>query len=402
MFEEIPYRRPLVVGAGGGNDIVSATLILADLARAGRKPDLAGICSPGAWHLYEGKEKQPVEEQPVNVVSESAKRYRPSRIAQPLSFIDANVPGLLKKEGIDAKVYNLSCRYGSSRLIMGLQRLVRESDYDGIIAVDVGGDILSRGPPDPTILSPLMDFSTLYVLSQLETPSTLVEFGLQTDGELRPKNCEDILAELGTSGILKSTLKINPSDPAVEIYKRVYEGIANIRHGHTAAMTFETLNAKDDIHTNYRARVRILNKEWTHEFPIVLEAKYFGKAFIFDPKELAQRRVLAIPYSTPLELFIKTKNVVDTKTEMDLLYAWDNDVCIWLGLLCPQIEGSQREEILSYGIDNLDGYADVALLWKKDARVIPAEFKVKDNGKLVVAGRSKDDATKVANTLETP
>jgi hypothetical protein len=38
-----------------------------------------------------------------------------------------------------------------------------------------------------------MDFTTLYSISKTSVPSVLVEFGLQTDGELRPKGCEEIL-----------------------------------------------------------------------------------------------------------------------------------------------------------------------------------------------------------------
>ncbi|MDP3026910.1 MAG: DUF1152 domain-containing protein [Nanoarchaeota archaeon] len=369
-FEKIPYKKPLVIGMGGGNDIVSATLVLSDLINSGKKPDLAGICSPGAWHVYDRK-----EEKPVNILTSQTKRYRPSKNPVDLSFIDAKLPEFLKEQDISSKVYNLSLRYGTSSLISGLQELIKEREYDGLIAVDIGGDVLARGPKDPTILSPLMDFTIMYVLSQIETPSTLVVFGLQTDGELRPKGCEEILQELKNSGLLKDTVTIKDSDKAIKTFEKVYRKIENIRHGHTAEMTFKTLKATADIHADYKRTIRILDRKWHQDFPITLEAKYFGKAFVIDLKGLAKTRELAFSYKTPLELYIKTKKIVDTKTEMDMMYEWANETCLWLGLLCPQIQDSERKEILKYGIDNIDVHADVALLWKKDDINIEGMFK---------------------------
>lgn len=264
-FEKITYKKPLVIGMGGGNDIVSATLVLSDLINLGRKADLAGICSPGAWHFYDGK-----EEKSVNIATSQTKRYRPSKNPVELSFIDAKIPQLLKEQGIDSKVFNLSLRYGTSMLISGLRELIEKQKYDGIIGADVGGDVLARGPKDPTILSPLMDFTTMYVLSQIETPSTLVVFGLQTDGELRPRGCKEILQELKASRLLKDSLTIKSSDKAIKTFEKVYRGIENIRHGHTAHMTFETLKATKDIHAEYRRTIRILDKKWYQKFPITL------------------------------------------------------------------------------------------------------------------------------------
>lgn len=393
-FEKIPYKRPLVIGMGGGNDIVSSTLILSDLINAGKNPDLAGMCSPAAWHFYDGE-----KEKSVNIVTEKTRRYRPSKNPVNLSFIDPKVPKLLEERGIKATVYNLSLRYGTSALIKGLQKLIEKQKYDGIIAVDIGGDVFARGSPDPTIVSPLMDFTALYVISQLKIPSTLIEFGFQTDGELRPKGCEEIMNELQTSGLLKDTLTIKSSDKPVEIFRKIYSGIEHIRHGHTAHMTLETLNSKEDIHTKYKRRTRILNKRWYHEFPITLEAKYFGKAFIIDLKGLEKSRKLAFPYETPLELYIKTKKIVDTGTEMDMLYAWTNNTCLWLGLLYPYIKGNERKEILNYGLDKLNTHADAALLWKKDIDVINNSIKTSLDD-FVLTGESAEKVLRVADEIK--
>lgn len=395
LINQIPYKRPLVIGTGGGNDIVSATLIVAALRAVNQEADLAGMCSPGAWHTYDGK-----EEAPVNVVVSDAKRFLPSKNPVYLSFIDGFLPQLLQSNGLNVRVFNLSCRYGTSKLIGALERLIVEEGYDGIVAVDVGGDILARGPQDPTILSPLMDFSLLYVISKLQTPSMLVQLGLQTDGELRPQSCKEILEELEKDGMVKSVHQLDQRDPAVGIFEKIYRGIEHIRHGHTAHMTLQTLREASDINTEYFLEVRVLDKAWRHWFPVKLEAKYFGQMFVLDPKELAATRPLAFSYSTPLELYIRSKMIVDTKNEMDMLYARVGDACVWLGLLCPQIHGELRSEIIKYGIDRLESHADVALLWEKDASVIPEGWSRQRAGPFVVSAASSAHVSTVASCVE--
>jgi hypothetical protein len=46
MIDKIQYKKPLVIGTGGGNDIVSACLIVANLKDKGIDADVAGLCSP--------------------------------------------------------------------------------------------------------------------------------------------------------------------------------------------------------------------------------------------------------------------------------------------------------------------------------------------------------------------
>jgi hypothetical protein len=394
MIENIEYQHPLIIGTGGGNDIVSASLVLADLRKKGIKGDIAGICSPATFHNYNGN-----PENPVNLVSKNTSRYIPSKNRTRLSFIDAELPELLEKEDISCNVYNLSCRFGTSRLIDNLEELIAREKYDGIIAVDVGGDILARGKEDPTILSPLMDFTTLYAVSQLKIPSVLVEFGLQTDGELRPKGCQEILLELQNKKIIQYETKISLQDSAVQKFKSIFEIIKKTRAGHTGVMTLKTLEETEDIHTNYRFTNRVLDKKVIYEFPIVLEAKYFGKAFILDLKKIAEARELAFPYKNALELLIKTKQIVNTKTEMDLLYYQHFDNCIWLGLESPQISGTERQELLNYGLDNLQGHADTALLWKNEKNLRVKKFN-REAQNFLITGDDEMKVNRLADYLQ--
>jgi hypothetical protein len=365
MLEKINFQRPLVIGTGGGNDIVSACLIVSEFRNKGINADVAGLCSPGADHFYNGSSFE--NEDYVNLVTSSAKRFIASKNPKQISFLDAELPRLLNQEGIQARVYNLSGKYGTSNLIAGLTDLISEQGYDGVVAVDVGGDILARARKDTTILSPLMDFTTLYCLSQLNIPSVLVEFGLQTDGELRPQGCSEIFAELRTNNNLIDESRINLSDKPVQTFRGIYEHIEKIRRGHTAVMTLKTLESSEDLHEEYKIKVRVLDKKSTHSFPITLESKYFGKVFTIDLKNLARTRELAFPFENSLELFLRTKLIMDTKTEMDLLYNHNSGVNLWLAMTGPQITGEQRVDLLNHGLTNLEKHADAALLWKSDA-----------------------------------
>lgn len=362
MLDKISFKKPLVIGTGGGNDIVSASLIIAELQNKNIFGDLAGVCSPGAIHFYNG---QP--ERSVNEVSADAQRFLESKQRKQLSFIDGYVPSALKNNGINAGVYNLSGRFGTEALIEGLEKLIVERGYDGVIAVDVGGDILARGKKDPTILSPLMDFTTLYAVSKLSVPSVLVEFGLQTDGELRPEGCNEIFSQLAKDGFLLAEEKFRKQDPAFRKVEAIYNQIKEIRHGHTMVMTNQTLEAERDIQTEYRFHVQVLDKKVTHWFPLTLEAKYFGKVFTIDLKPLVETRPHAFSYRNNLELYLKTKLVANTKTEMDLLYFHDDRQIVWLGMGCPQITGDERRNLINYGLENLSLHADSAILWKEDA-----------------------------------
>ncbi len=393
MLEHIEYKNPLIIGTGGGNDIVSASFILAEFIAQGKSGAIAGMCSPGAWHLYCGK-----KEAPINIVSSNTFRFTDSKTPVELSFIDGFIPALLQKQGVNVPIYNLSARHGTDILIDELNSFVKKNGYDGVIALDVGGDILARGKKDPTILSPLMDFAALYVVSKLDVPSTLVEFGLQTDGELRPKGCEEIFDELCSSGVLRQTENVSQTK-SLDFFKTLYSSVKKVRHGHTAHMTFQTLDAKEDIHTEYRFHLQIGNKKWKHSFPIVLESKYFGKVFTINVKELAKTRELAFPFKNSLDQYIKTKQIVDSKTELDLLYVRDEDICLWLGMLCPQIEGELRREILQFGLKQNESY-DCALLWAKDHKIVSVGLNAKTVSDFTVIGSNCNKVDKIAKTIE--
>jgi hypothetical protein len=175
------HKKALVLGTGGGNDIVSALIVALDLQKHGLEVGLAGVNSPAAIHTYGGE-----LEQPVNRIVPNTRRYIPAKISREISYVDAHLPELLEKHDmqIDA-LYDLSVRFGTEKLTEGMRALIAQEQYDLLVAVDVGGDILARGAQDAEILSPQMDLTSLHLLEKVGIPSVLIEMGYGTDGELR-------------------------------------------------------------------------------------------------------------------------------------------------------------------------------------------------------------------------
>jgi hypothetical protein len=370
-------KKALVIGTGGGNDIASALIPAQHLQKKGIQTDIAGILSPAAVHRFDGR-----IEDVVNRIAGPIERYIPSPTPVSISFLDEALTIYTKSAGIPIPhFYDLSTRFGTARLVEGVNDLIEQRGYSFVVAVDVGGDILGRGKQDPTLLSPMMDFTSLYLLTQLKAPTLLVEFGLGTDGELRPAGMAEILQELADEKLLFHESRLTAQDEEIGRFRKVFEKVKDIRAGHTAVMTLRTLDEDpaQDIVSEYYFRSQIGKQKWHTPFEVVLPRQYAGKSYLIDGVALAhRRRETAFAYANPLEQYVRLKTICPSwKTELDLFYLWDGDD--WttpqqqgqsLFLLAPStsIPEGQRREMLQYGM--LHSGADMLLLWTKDAKEI--------------------------------
>ncbi|MBU2637955.1 MAG: DUF1152 domain-containing protein [Nanoarchaeota archaeon] len=383
MFKSKPgdYKKAFVFGTGGGNDITSAVLAAMYLQRHGIQTDIGGMLSPAAMHTF-----NEMPEQAVNRIEKDIKRRIPSKKSVAISFFDSRLPGFVADEGIEiGNFYELSIRFGTATLTDAVNRLIEENSYDLVVGVDMGGDILARGKKDPTLLSPALDFTSLYLLRRVNADALLVEFGLGTDGELRPGGIDEIIAELCDKRLILEGSDIKKSDPEVVKFRRLFDKVKKIRAGHATAMTLQTLDTKTpkkDITTIYRFLSRIGKRKWETFFPIILPHKYFGKAFTIDSRELAkQRRRTAFAYDNPLEQYVRLKEVPNWKTELDLGYIWSGDnwttptekgSCMMLLAPSKAIHTDTRQQILEEGCRRMvKGSCDLALVLKEDLRHLP-------------------------------
>lgn len=382
MFKHKPgdYKKAFVFGTGGGNDITSAVLAAMYLQRHGVQTDIGGLLSPAAMHTFNGN-----PEQPVNRLDGTVSRRIPSKNPVPISFFDSSLPKFVADEGIEIEnFYELSIRFGTDSLSYAVNRLIEAKNYDLVVGVDMGGDILARGEKDSTVLSPALDFTSLYLLNAVNADALLVEFGLGTDGELRPKGMDEIINEMRSGRMILEESEISNKDNEVTKFRRVFERVRKIRAGHATAMTLATLDTKTpdrDIQTIYRFISKVGKKRWETYMPIVLPHKYFGKAFLIDGRGIAEERRTCFPYANSLEQYVRLKQVPSWKTELDLGYIWSGEnwttpvekgKCMMLLAPSKRIDREQRMQMVNEGCRVMEtGGCDLLLVLKEDLRMLP-------------------------------
>jgi len=194
-------RRPLVLGIGGGGDVVGA-LATAEACRLyhGARPVLGGV----SW------ERRPIDPQPGPRSEGEIERARPlgeavlavgpeTRVRESgVRFAEARMAGYLGEETVLVDVTR-----GPAAIARGLGAAVAALGADLVALVDVGGDVLGHGD-ETGLASPLCDAVMLAAGSLLEeargVPLLGGIFGIGCDGELTPPEVIDRLAEVAAAG----------------------------------------------------------------------------------------------------------------------------------------------------------------------------------------------------------
>ena len=193
-------RRPLVIGMGGGGDIVGA-LATAEAARIydGAEPVMGGL----AW------ERRPIDPVPG------------PRLAAEIVEAEQLAPGVLRAgprtrvkernvyfaESLMAEFLNeptvlIDIGDGPAVVAAGLARAMSMLDRDLVVFIDVGGDVLANGD-EPGLRSPLCDAVMLAVAARLGrtgVPVLCGVFGVGCDAELTPAEVLARLAEVAAAG----------------------------------------------------------------------------------------------------------------------------------------------------------------------------------------------------------
>jgi hypothetical protein len=188
-------RRPLVIGMGGGGDVVGA-LATAEGARLydNAEPVLGGL----TW------ERRPFDPVPgPRTVSEieGAEELAPGIL---LAGADTRVRGrdVVFAESRMAQFLNqptvlIDPDAGPAAVADGLAEAIAALKCDLLVLVDVGGDVIANGD-EPGLRSPLCDAVMLAAGGRLSTsgqPVLLGVFGIGCDAELTP---DEVLARLAT------------------------------------------------------------------------------------------------------------------------------------------------------------------------------------------------------------
>jgi hypothetical protein len=190
-------RRPLVLGIGGGGDVVGA-LATAEACRAhGAEPVLGGV----TW------ERRPIDPTPgprAEPEIEGARRLAPGVLAATgatrvresgVVFAESRMAELLGEETVLVDV-----TLGPAAIAAGIAAAAAELGADLVVFLDVGGDALAHGD-EPGLASPLCDALMLAAAARLEEPPVLgAIFGVGCDGELTVAEVLDRLAEVAAAG----------------------------------------------------------------------------------------------------------------------------------------------------------------------------------------------------------
>ncbi len=182
MLREVFSRNSyLVLGIGGGGDIVSATVLAMALKRNGYRVAIGGISwerfvidpVPGPVRLDEIR--NPVEEG-ENYVLVSGESYA-MRNGRKIRFQAARVASVI---GEPVAVFDLYRGVNGYR--KGIEEFMNKHGFDGVIGLDVGGDVLATGFEED-LWSPLADAAGLAVLKTFKG-SVLAIHSPGADGEL--------------------------------------------------------------------------------------------------------------------------------------------------------------------------------------------------------------------------
>jgi len=203
-------RRPLVLGIGGGGDVVGA-LATAEASRLnGAQPLVGGV----SW------ERRPIDPQPgprAEAEIEGARRLAPGVMAagagtrvreSGVRFAESRMAELLGEETV-----LVDATLGAAQRADGLAAAAASLGADLIVFVDVGGDALAHGD-EAELASPLCDALLLAAAARLAEQGSPVLggiFGIGCDGELTPSEVLARLAEIGAAGGLAGARGLTPA-----------------------------------------------------------------------------------------------------------------------------------------------------------------------------------------------
>jgi hypothetical protein len=240
-------KRPLVLGIGGGGDVVGA-LATAEFARLydGAEPIVGGI----SW------ERRPIDPAPgPRAVAEitGAEQVAPGiLLAGPGTRVrdrDVFFAESRMAEFLGAPTLLIDIHDGPAAIADGLRDAVAKLRRDLVVFIDVGGDVLAQGD-EPGLRSPLCDAVMLAAavrLSSFGFPVLAGIFGIGCDAEL---TADEVLARLadvaaagglcGARGLtdavaerLEGAMRLVPTEASAQAVRafRGGSGIASIRGG---------------------------------------------------------------------------------------------------------------------------------------------------------------------------
>jgi hypothetical protein len=191
-------RRALVIGVGGGGDVVGALVTARFLEFCGLEFRLGGL----SWErsVYDPIPGPRALDEVENVRSIHRRAWLANgetKTTTGVYFAESRMAAVRGEESLLIDING-----GVAGVVQGLEAALKEFDADLLVGVDVGGDSLAEGH-EPGLRSPLADAVMLaaYVKLARRGVATLwAMFGYGSDGELTVAEIEAALARLAKAG----------------------------------------------------------------------------------------------------------------------------------------------------------------------------------------------------------
>src|SRR6266849_2354188 len=184
-------EKTLYVAAGGGGDVIGATMLHAVIGSSGQ-PQIATF----SWDRLL-VDPVPGPRDPTwfdGLQAVGRWNYRITAATTTRSPAASSLPRLARE--LPADLYLLDPRAGTVGLARQLVELAEQLRASSVCVVDVGGDILARGD-EASLRSPLADSLVVAALAEHPLPVQLAVAGVGLDGELGPPYLLRRLADLG-------------------------------------------------------------------------------------------------------------------------------------------------------------------------------------------------------------
>jgi hypothetical protein len=200
-------KRALVLGIGGGGDVVGALAAARLCQRHGAEFRLGGV----AWERF------PIDPHPGPRCADEIHGGRPLADAVMLAdertttpdgvpFCESRMAAFVCTDTVLVDICG-----GPARVAAGLEQAARRLDCDLCILLDVGGDVLAHGD-EAGLASPLCDAVMLAAGAMLapRLPTLAAVYGAGCDGELTPAEVLERIGELASLGALLGASGLTP------------------------------------------------------------------------------------------------------------------------------------------------------------------------------------------------
>jgi hypothetical protein len=198
----------LVIGVGGGGDVVGALAAARFLELLGLKFTLGGLSwerivydrVPGPRKLSEVKNVRVIH--PFAWMANEA-----SQTGTGVFFAESRMAAAIGNE-----ILLVDINGGVKGVVDGLETAMKQLDTDLLVGIDVGGDSLAQGS-EPGLRSPLADSIMLAAFAALAARGYRTlwgVFGYGSDGELTVDEIEAALSKLAAAGALLGAWGLTP------------------------------------------------------------------------------------------------------------------------------------------------------------------------------------------------